>query len=228
MSKSAPFDFNLSSTALVKQYENLDNSNDIPKLLINGKEKSYQLCKLVAFEYMIEIISTSLFKPKNNDIIFMYLAYYDDYLLEEDFLIYMRYSLSGTFFSEIPNFRWLLDLFYCIITDNLYNFRYFLQENTDFTKETSSHNYFINSRERMNSAVKNYKISNEEKEIIGELKLYYNNFKIIVERYPIILIKILKYLIDYCSHSYKKIVSLCIEDFRYTEFYDKMMVGFYS
>lgn len=156
----------------------------------------------------------------------MYLSYYDNDLSEINFRKYLEYSSSGTFFSKKPDLKWLLDLFYCIITDNVENFEYFLSEDTDYNKNTVNKNYFIDSKQRMMKSIKAYSVTFDEKQALYSLNV--DVLQMIVERYPIFLLKYLSFLSSYCSRQCEALVIECIDKYRYTEFYDKMMVGWYS
>lgn len=206
-----------------------DNTKySFPMLLADGKLKSYEKCKILSLHYIIEIISTKKFTSKEDDIIFMWLTYYDDNLSEDDFIKYLRYSTKGTFFSENSNLTWLLDLFYCILNNNLDGFEYFNKENTSKIEGEISKDFYIDSIKRIYISVKQYKITSEEKQILLLIEPTFSNIRILSERYPIILIKFLKFLLSYDIYQYNKVVLMFIENFRYTDFYDKMMVSWYS
>lgn len=173
---------------------------------------------------VIEILNTNTYEPKEQDFIFKHLIN-NESVSDDVFVKYLRYSVKGTFFSDPSDIHWLLDFFYCILSDNLSNFEMFLNEKVSYNKSKS---FFVDSNKRMLKSVKDYSITFDEKLYLAELKLNDNNLKLLAERYPLLLLKYLKYLSLYDFVLYDRILPYITFEYRYTEFYDKMMVGYYS
>lgn len=124
--------------------------------------------------------------------------------------------------------KWLLDLFYCIITGNISNINIFINEVEPTINNGKSEIYYIKSREKFLSSINRYILSIDEKIIISSFSFNDETIKIMTERYPVVMLKILCFMKEYVESEFEMLMLKCIQEYRHTDFYKNVIIGYYT